>query len=172
MQGRKPKPTALKQLAGNPGKRALNKNEPKPSGVPTCPDHLDVIAKAEWERVSGELVVLGLLTTIDRAALAAYCAAYSRWINAEEQVQRFGAVIKSPKSGFPIQNPYAAIANTAIDQMRKFASEFGMTPASRSRLSVGTPTSADPFTEFMTSIGAEEITSNDQEETELCGEGE
>jgi len=30
MAGRKPKPTALKIIEGNPGKRPLNKNEPKP----------------------------------------------------------------------------------------------------------------------------------------------
>ncbi|MEQ8198694.1 MAG: phage terminase small subunit P27 family, partial [Clostridiaceae bacterium] len=29
-RGRKPKPTAIKVLEGNPGKRPLNKNEPKP----------------------------------------------------------------------------------------------------------------------------------------------
>ena len=30
MAGRKPKPTALKELEGNPGKRKLNKKEPIP----------------------------------------------------------------------------------------------------------------------------------------------
>lgn len=44
MAGRKPKPTAVKKLEGNPGKRKLNKNEPVPakgmsflllSGIPT-----------------------------------------------------------------------------------------------------------------------------------------
>lgn len=29
-RGRKPKPTALKELEGNPGKRTLNDKEPKP----------------------------------------------------------------------------------------------------------------------------------------------
>jgi hypothetical protein len=48
MVGRLPKPTALKVLSGNPGKRALNKNEPKPGGVPTCPSSLDATAKREW----------------------------------------------------------------------------------------------------------------------------
>jgi P27 family predicted phage terminase small subunit len=171
--GRKPKPTALKALAGNPGKRALNRNEPRPAGIPTAPKHLDREAKREWKRVSSELIALGLLTSVDRAALAAYCAAYSRWITAEENVQKFGAVIKSPKSGYPIQNPFLGIANTALDQMRKFLTEFGMTPASRSRLSVdAAATSSDPFAEFMQSIGgtdieASKIPSNDTQETQL-----
>ncbi len=157
MAGRRPKPTALKTLAGNPGKRALNNSEPKPSGIPTCPRHLDKEAKAEWRRVSGELLTLGLLTTIDRAALAGYCSAWSRWVAAELSIQKFGTVIKSPKSGYPVQNPYVGIANTALDLMRRFATEFGLTPASRSRLHVetnGQP--ADAFEAFMAGIGATE----------------
>ena len=41
MAGRKPKPTAVKKLEGNPGKRKLNKKEPVPAkGMPECPDWL------------------------------------------------------------------------------------------------------------------------------------
>jgi P27 family predicted phage terminase small subunit len=157
MAGRRPKPTALKALAGNPGKRKLNKDEPKPSGTPKCPPHLDKTAKAEWRRVSAELTTLGLLTSVDRAALAAYCAAWSRWVSAELSIQKFGTVIKSPKSGYPVQNPYVGIANTSMDQMRRFAVELGLTPASRSRLHVEADgQSADPFEAFMAGIGAVE----------------
>jgi P27 family predicted phage terminase small subunit len=120
---------------------------------------LDDAAKLEWKRVSAELVSLNLLTSVDRAALAAYCASWSRWMDAETNVQKYGAVIKSPKSGFPIQNPYVGIANTALDQMRKFLIEFGMTPASRSRIQVASSSGDDAFTEFMQGIGADDITS-------------
>jgi P27 family predicted phage terminase small subunit len=155
MAGRKPKPTALKELQGNPGKRALNKSEPQPAGSPKCPPHLDKAAKAEWRRISDELTRLGLLTMVDRAALAAYCASWSRWVSAEESIRKFGLVIKSPKSGYPVQNPYVGIGNTALDTMRKFLTEFGMTPASRSRLSVEPlAPEADPFEAFMQGIGA------------------
>jgi hypothetical protein len=41
MRGRKPKPTALKRLDGNPGKRGYNHDEPVlPEGLPDCPGHL------------------------------------------------------------------------------------------------------------------------------------
>lgn len=157
MAGRRPTPTALKKLAGNPGKRALNKSEPKPAGIPTCPPHLDKEAKAEWRRISSELLTLGLLTLIDRAALAAYCAAWARWVAAELSIQKFGTVIKSPKSGYPVQNPYVGVANTSMDQMRRFAVELGLTPASRSRLHVEADgQSTDPFEAFMADIGAVE----------------
>jgi P27 family predicted phage terminase small subunit len=163
MPGRRPKPTALKELEGNPGKRPLNRSEPKPTGIPSCPKHLDKGARAEWKRISAELIKLGLLTSVDRAALAAYCAAYSRWAEAELSVQKYGAVIKSPKSGYPIQNPYVGIANTAMDQMRKFMVEFGLTPASRSRLQMtpDAPPGQDAFESFMQSIGATDLDLDD-----------
>jgi P27 family predicted phage terminase small subunit len=144
-------------LTGNPGKRKLNQNEPKPMGIPRCPSHLDKLAKAEWVRISKELIAVGLLTSMDRAALAAYCAAWSRWVAAEANIAKYGTVIKSPKSGYPIQNPYVGVANTAVDQMRKFLVEFGMTPASRSRLNVDTTPPADSFEAFMAGIGADDI---------------
>jgi phage terminase small subunit len=45
LRGPAPKPTAIKRLEGNPGKRKLNEMEPKMTvGVPECPDHLDDVA--------------------------------------------------------------------------------------------------------------------------------
>ncbi len=169
MTGRKPKPSSLHELEGTRNRHKNKGNDPQFIGLPTCPKHLDKVAKAEWKRVSAALIAQGLLTAVDRAALAAYCAAYSRWANAEENLQKFGAVIKSPKSGFPIANPYVGIANTSLTLMRQFLTEFGMTPASRSRLAVadsGTK-SADPFATFMQSIGGldiEETPDNDAAE--------
>ena len=153
MVGRKPKPSALKLLQGNPGKRGVNKKEPRPSGIPECPSHLDKVAHAEWNRLVPELTRLGLLTSVDRAALAAYCSAYSRWVQAEKMVAKFGTVIESPKSGYPVQNPHVSVANTALDHMRKFLIEFGMTPASRARLQVEPPTDGDRFAAFMQTLG-------------------
>ena len=62
-RGRKPKPTAIKELEGNPGKRPLNKNEPKPEKTaPKCPTWLDKEAKKEWRRMSKSLEAIGILT--------------------------------------------------------------------------------------------------------------
>lgn len=153
MRGRKPKPTRLKILTGNPGKRAINRSEPQPrGGVPRCPAHLDAGAKAEWRRVAAELRAMGLVTPVDRAALAAYCQAWSRWAQAELKVREFGAVLvrqgKDGQSEF-YPNPYLAVANVALVQMRSFASEFGMTPSSRTRLAVEPQREADPLEEFL-----------------------
>jgi P27 family predicted phage terminase small subunit len=171
--GRRPTPTSTKILNGNPGHRGINRNEPKFTGTPTCPKHLDKDAKTEWKRIAPVLTSSGLLTSADRAALSAYCAAWSRWLNAELSIQKFGAVIKSPKSGFPIQNPYVGVANTALTQMRAFLIEFGMTPAARSRIQVepNGGGGGDPFANFMRGIGAidrDEETHDEIESEQLC----
>jgi phage terminase small subunit len=83
MRGRKPKPTHLKLVQGNPGRRPLNKQEAKPRRtVPTCPGHLNAVARREWRRVVPLLAECGLLTEVDRAPRAAYCQAWGRWVEA------------------------------------------------------------------------------------------
>ena len=134
MRGRKPKPTRLKVLTGNPGKRSLNQAEPRPeAAVPECPAELGPAARREWDRLVAQLEPLNLLTQLDRAALGAYCAAYGLWAEATEAIQKYGLMVKSP-SGFPIQSPYLAIANRQAEIMMRIAAEFGFTPASRSRV--------------------------------------
>jgi P27 family predicted phage terminase small subunit len=149
MRGRKPIPNSLKLLRNNPGRRPINANEPKPEAtIPPCPPHLDNEAHREWRRMTKRLVVLGLMTQIDRAAMAAYCQAWSRWCDAEVNIRKFGAVVESPNK-FPVMSPYLIVANMALKQMRAFLTEFGMTPSSRSRLDVAAPQpKLNPFEEF------------------------
>lgn len=148
-KGRKPKPTALKELEGNPGKRALNKQEPKPpSARPRCPDHLKGAARTEWERIVKELAALKIITRIDRAALASYCVAYKHWVDAEKHLEEEDAVIVTEK-GNMVQNPYMQISKRSMDQMVKFAAEFGMTPSSRSRVKVEQPDREDELEKML-----------------------
>jgi len=127
----------VKVLSGNPGKRPLNEREPEaPQGVPEMPAWLDDEAKAEWGRITMALAEMGLLSKADRPALAAYCTAWSRWVDAEAQVKKYGAVVKSPDKGFPMKSPYLSIAEQALETMRQMMVEFGLTPSSRSRIRV------------------------------------
>lgn len=149
MAGRRPKPTKLKLLQGNPGKRKISENEPEPEiCVPDPPDHLSDAAREHWEQVACELAEAGILTRIDRDALGLYCEAYARWVHANEQIQKFGPLVKAP-SGYPMQSPFLAIANKAFDQMRAMLTEFGMTPSSRTKVQVERPDTADPLDEFL-----------------------
>ena len=131
-QGRKPIPTKLKLVNGNPGHRPLSENEPQPEpALPTCPSFLSAPAKAEWKRIAPKLRDLGLLTHLDRAALAAYCQAFGRWREAEEGMS---SLLVKTKQGGVIQNPLLGIANRAMEQMNRSLTEFGMTPSSRTRV--------------------------------------
>jgi P27 family predicted phage terminase small subunit len=135
MRGRKPNPTALKVLRGNPGRRPLNTREPAPPRVVDLapPAELTGVAAAEWTRTAPELQRLGLLTTIDRQALIAYCMTWARWLDAEDQIRKHGMVLKGRK-GAPILSPYVGIAARTMQQLKAWLEQFGMTPSARSRV--------------------------------------
>jgi P27 family predicted phage terminase small subunit len=143
------KPTALKELAGNPGKRALNNQEPKPaSEIPVCPPHLKGVARTEWTRITKELHALGILSLVDRAALVAYCTAWADYVQACKKVEKEGAVAISDKGGM-YQNPWVGIKNSSMDRLVRISSEFGMTPASRTRVKVDKPTEEDEMAGYL-----------------------
>lgn len=136
MRGRKPKPTRLKLLEGNPGKRPISGREPQPpASQPSCPAHLSPTAKAEWKRLAQTLNRIGVLTQVDRAALAAYCQAYGRWVEAEKKLQETPVLLKTP-AGYVQQSPWLTVANKQLELMVRYMAELGLTPSARSRLAV------------------------------------
>ncbi len=152
--GRPPKPTQLRVLQGNPGKRPLPKGEPQPRVVPMpCPRWLLPEAKREWRKVAPELKRLGLATVVDRTALAAYCQAYARWRQAEDVLSREGLIFETA-SGYLAPRPEVAIAQKSMQIMKGFATEFGFTPSSRSRISVPEQKQGDPFADFLSRSNA------------------
>ena len=143
------KPTAIKKLEGNPGKRPLNENEPMPKkGIPTCPSHLNSAARTEWKRITPQLATLGLISELDRSALAAYCQAYGRWAEAERMIAKHGTIIKHP-NGSLMTSPFLNVANKAIEQMYKYLIEFGLTPVSRTRVSAPQSKEDDALEDIM-----------------------
>jgi P27 family predicted phage terminase small subunit len=147
MRGRKPTPTAIRRANGNPGKRGFNAAEPAaPGGMPDCPSHLSNEARAEWDRLAGVLHQMGVVTLVDRAALAAYCQAYGRWVEAEEKLKETPVMLKTP-SGYVQQSPWLSVSNKQLELMGRYMAELGLTPASRSRVAArAAPEAADtPF---------------------------
>jgi P27 family predicted phage terminase small subunit len=128
-----------------------------------CPDHLDKVAKAEWKRILRVLGEVSNLKPVDSTVLAAYCQTYSRWVEAEKKIQDFGMVIKSPKSGFPINSPYVGIANKTLVEMRKLLAEMGMTPAARSKIK---DTTFDAASELEALMSADVIDDDSEDYTE------
>jgi P27 family predicted phage terminase small subunit len=183
--GRRPLPTALKELAGNPGHRPLNDAEAKPEPrAPEMPKGMCAAARREWGNIVPLLLKLGLLTRIDGKALAAYCDSYAHWEQARKDIKKYGLVIQSPKcdklgnvimvsgDGSEIldeesgtvrkrilyelkANPAVSIYNTFAKLMKAYLIEFGLTPASRSKLKIEKPADSDPMEDFLRNRGAD-----------------
>lgn len=137
--GRPRKPTALKILEGNRGKRKLDpKAEPQPTpGVPRMPAGLPSIAQRIWKQIVPELDRLNLLAIVDSTSLEAAVRGASQGIVADRAVDKAQAKIASGKAE---QHDYyqlsilMAASRKAWTQWKSFATEFGLTPAARSRL--------------------------------------
>jgi P27 family predicted phage terminase small subunit len=80
-----------------------------------CPEHLSEFARAEWDR----MISVEQITPADEPALAAYCAAYGRWKDAEVNIQKHGTILKN-KAGNAVANPYISVAETSMGIMHKF----------------------------------------------------
>ena len=144
MPGRKPKPTALKELAGNPRKRTLTKRDPKPPRGPLDPPaHLCRAASDKWHELAKTFDQLGLLTTIDRTAFECYCETWARWVKAKRIVATKGLTYETG-NGLIRKRPEVQIAAECERLMRQYAAEFGATPSSRSRVQPGTADQPTP----------------------------
>ena len=166
-RGRPKKPTALKVLEGNPGKRPLPENEPKPApvvGTPKPPAWLNTEGKKAWKRLAPELERLGLLTIVDLEAFAAACQAYGIWVECErffrkkdpKTEKRYGRTYEyTNKAGETneIARPEVSISQKALDQFKSFMTEFGLTPASRTRIEVKLPEGErDPMEDLLSGV--------------------
>lgn len=154
-RGRKPKPTAQKQLEGNPGKRPFNVLEPQiPEAALRCPSHLDAIARTEWKRLAPLLKQAKQVTAVDRAVLAGYCTAWSAYVTSDSAVQKYGDVLISEKTGTPYCSPYVNLRSMAMKQMCHYAVELGITPSARSRVKVNVePRDDDPLFKLLRGRG-------------------
>lgn len=139
MRGRKPKPTASKKLAGNPGRRPLNKKEPAlppPTKAfldppPELAD--DKAAQHEWRKIAPLLRERKVISAADRGVLMALCREWSTYHEASVKWRTQGMVVRTP-SGYPIVNPYRGIATRALSNLTRLWVELGLTPSARSRI--------------------------------------
>lgn len=137
MSGPPPKPTELKLLAGNPGEKKLNDREPKPRHItPRCPAWLNADQKTFWRELAPMLARLRVMTEADRHGLASLCIQLALIKHVQQKLKEFGVVVKTP-NGYPVVSPYISIQNNAVAQATRLMQEFGLTPASRSRIFAG-----------------------------------
>lgn len=135
--GRKPKPTAVHKLQGNPSKKKLdNTNEPRPKTRPEMPyglkTHSPMVAKL-WEQHAPEMERLGLLTGLDVGAYRLLLQHYLFALQAAKQVDVDG-MFRLDENGVERKHPGMQVFRDNSEMYRKWASEFGLTPSSRSRL--------------------------------------
>jgi len=157
-RGPLPKPAALKLLEGNPGKRALNLAEginPRVE-IPSAPKHLGKEARKEWTRITPILEELGLISGLDRAALALYCQAVGRLSELETAfngiVNRmtgdgtgqtavmpyadavYAASYSVTPSGYAQQSVIVQLIKSHREQVNRYLMHFGLSPAARGRV--------------------------------------
>ena len=139
MKGRKPKPSNLRRLHGNPGRRPLRENEPEPKrGIPDPPERLTGAALEHWRELVPELDEMGVLTTADGFALALLCEAWAECLEAGEILAREGLTYTrttAAGSTSVAARPEVAMRSDAWKRMKSMMVEFGLTPSSRSRVS-------------------------------------
>lgn len=152
-RGPLPTPDALKKLRGNPGKRVLDMSDGinPMNQIPSVPKHLGIEARKEWKRITPELLDLGLITGLDRAALALYCQAVGRLSELETafngMVDRFvevekltyaDAVYKASysvtPSGYVQQSVIVQLLGKHREQVNRYLMHFGLSPAARGRV--------------------------------------
>ncbi len=166
--GRKALPANVHRLRGDPSKlgaATLDKETIRIAiQVPTCPQHLGSTARTEWKRITPHLVTAGLVTELDRAALAAYCQAWGEWAVLEAKVKELmekngaDALVDVTPSGYKQVAALAQARDRSLDRMLRFAKEFGLTPSSRIQSTAGQQMALpgvpdDPMEGFLSAAG-------------------
>jgi P27 family predicted phage terminase small subunit len=151
-RGRRPKPTAVKELEGNPGHRPLNASEPQPrASRAQTPRGLGAEGGRFWRKYAPALAALGVLTEVDEPALRMAAEHFELALRAAKELRQ-GVVIPSNdgtqeatvQTGLLIEdadgnlrkNPLLQVLRDQSAALRSYLTEFGMTPAARSKLHV------------------------------------
>jgi len=157
MRGRKPQPTAVKRARGNPGKRPLNEHEPAGEpGLPDPPAHLTPDGLEAWLAIGARVEAMRVVQVQDAHALELLAEAWSEYLEARRYLVANGLTYTSqtPTGTIRRPNPEVAIASDAWKRLKAMLSDFGLTPATRSRLEVAPPVEVDPLEELLRGPGA------------------
>lgn len=130
MRGR----TARPKKVGN----ALTK-APKP------PDWLTGFSKAEWDRIMPILIYRRVLTVADIGTVENYCLAFGRIREIEIMIRQ----TRSKEHGPNIDRHVFAMWNNCMATCKQYATELGLTPASREKPKPGeADIEYDPLLDF------------------------
>jgi len=116
------------------------------TGIPDPATCLDEVAAAEWRRIVPLLTECGMLGRVDMAGLTGYCLAWSRVVQTEFDLRASGSTYM--KGAIPKLHPNVQRAHEALMDLKHFIVEFGLTPASRTRIKVDQPAPKSRIDEF------------------------
>lgn len=150
VKGRKPTPAGIKALTADRTKAQPPESGPQfDAATVQPPKHLGKLAATLWRKLAPQLARNGLLQAVDEEALAVYCETWQQYREVAEELAREGRTIESA-NGTTIPHPLAGQLSTLREHLRKWASEFGFTPASRERIKgVTVPTAPSEVEEFL-----------------------
>jgi P27 family predicted phage terminase small subunit len=142
-RGPKPKPTQLKILTGNPGRKPLPQNEPQPEvGLPRCPKRFTGDARKLWSTLAKQLTSCGIATRLDATALELLIDQYVNYTSASVQVLKTGPVwLEKGDGAIPkfAYSPYWVQQQRAFKALLTILRDFGMTPSGRASVKSAAP---------------------------------
>jgi len=136
-KGRKPTPSHLKLVRGTDRADRRNPAEPSPDRArPSAPGHMSDRGREAWGYVVALLDRMGVLTEADALALELLCEARADWLSARDEIRIAGGETYTTEGGLIKAHPAVAMRNDAARRMQSLLAEFGMSPSSRSKVSV------------------------------------
>lgn len=130
--GRPAKPTRIKELEGNPGKRRLNKREPKSDGRASPAPEMSARALMVWKRLTGAMVA-GVYTTLDEALMVVYCEAVAEHHLATEMLKTEPRLVPG-STGQMVPTPWLKIRTEQARLIAQIGPRLGLDPVSRQAL--------------------------------------
>jgi phage terminase small subunit len=153
--GRRPQPTALTVLRGNPSKKKLNKNEPAPpAGEVVKPSGLSAGASAVWDELAPICLAMRTLTIADVRVFTTLCELQATLQQAS--ARKDGADLfrleaadeDDPKSLTVVIDAVLKLERDTANALRPYYALFGLEPVSRARISVPKAKAEEPVSKW------------------------
>lgn len=153
--GRRPKPTALKLLQGNPGQRKLNEREPQPPVGEVVKPEMGAEVGAVWDELAPGCIAMGTLTTVDVRTFVTLCELQATFNTAAKEkaspgFRPFLHTTMVDSAGNEHQNvkehPALSLERKTAAALRPYYEKFGLEPVGRARIQV--PKSQEPVSKW------------------------
>ncbi|TFZ59328.1 phage terminase small subunit P27 family [Methylorubrum sp. Q1] len=151
MAGRKRKPDALKQLAGTAQPCRMNPDAPTASeGEAEAPEWLSERGAEIFDQLTAIIAGMGIASPDDTAMLSMLASRLEEVEVCTAVIEDLGRVYTSEtKSGTMVRGrPEVAMRSEAMRHAQSLLSEFGLSPAARSKVSAVTPPESNPFNDL------------------------